>query len=320
MADEPATPEWVAPTSTKEALRRVEQSVGAIAKESKQGVNYKFRTIDGLYEALQEHLGREGLIIRLHHHFMDFDTSGNIGGNSNTTRLLLEYEASAVSPWDDESVSLGSCMAIGQDTSDKGPGKAHSYAYKTIVSSAFSIPTQGDPDRADVEDNETPQGWHGWASQDEHNATYKALMDRKRALPETLDQDMVGKMLVDAQVFKDGGWVRRITPAVAQRYDQTLRVLESLEAPPTIPEGEHGEPDVPNPNGEEDIPEDIRPDLPTHCANGECNEELRDDHWLGPKHEMLCHVCGLATTYDSEGNTMTYKHGPEADADEGGES
>ena len=220
--------EWRPPASTSEALMRVMRSADAVEKETRKGINYAFRTIDGLYANLHDHLAREGVIIRIDTDFLDFDTTGTIGSNVNTTRITARCTAVATSPWDDKEVTLGSGIFLGQDSSDKGPGKLHSYAYKTIVSSAFSIPIAGDDVEADRE--QTGHGWYGWETKADHDRERTDLYGRLRALPEEFRAVAVDSLKKQRVIGDDGHLLSRLSPAKMDKLGDEVVTAESAAA------------------------------------------------------------------------------------------
>ena len=115
------------------------------------GPKFAFRGIEDVYAALAPLLAAEHLYIRPK--AMQF-LSNEIAGKQHLLRLLVTYTITCAT---DGSSVEAQVIGEGADSSDKGAGKAMSYAYKSLAFQLFCIPVVGQPD-SDTEqvEPETP--------------------------------------------------------------------------------------------------------------------------------------------------------------------
>ncbi len=104
------------------------------------GPKFAFRGIEDVYAALAPLLAAEHLYIRPK--AMQF-LSNEIAGKQHLLRLLVTYTITCAI---DGSSVEAQVIGEGADSSDKGAGKAMSYAYKSLAFQLFCIPVVGQPD------------------------------------------------------------------------------------------------------------------------------------------------------------------------------
>lgn len=107
------------------------------------GPHFNFRSIDAVYAALSPLLAANNLYICPRSIQV---LSNEVAGKQRLTRVLVTY---CVTCADDGSSIEVQALGEGADTSDKGAGKAMSYAYKTLMFQLFCIPLVGQPDTDD---------------------------------------------------------------------------------------------------------------------------------------------------------------------------
>lgn len=128
-----------------QAVAAVAADVGAVEKAGESGQGYKFRRVDDVLNALHGPLCQHGVVIVPR--VVDYQSEPM--ERKNWTRTVLTVEFNVFGPAGDAVTA----KAVGEahNNSDKGPGVAMSYAYKTAMSQLFSLPTD-DP----TMDNEHP--------------------------------------------------------------------------------------------------------------------------------------------------------------------
>lgn len=115
------------------------------------GPKFRFRGIEDVYAALSPLLADAQLYIAPK--AMQF-LSNEIAGKQHLIRLLVTYSVTCAV--DGSSIDV-QVIGEGADTSDKGAGKAMSYAYKSLAFQLFCIPVAGQPDPdAEAVEPETP--------------------------------------------------------------------------------------------------------------------------------------------------------------------
>lgn len=131
-------------------MLKLMEEVGAIPKNrSGQGINYKFRGIDDLYEAVHSGLRVVGvsMIPVMVPGSLKVDVRESTGQNGNTklnTTVTFELQVTFVDVDDGSTISV-LVPAQGTDNSDKAAGKAMSYGMKNALFHVLAIPTE-DPD------------------------------------------------------------------------------------------------------------------------------------------------------------------------------
>ncbi len=215
-ADGP-TKEWVT------AVCAVTAGIDAVPKtrDAREG-NYKYRGIDDVIQALHPLLAEHSVVILPCLRMWSSDEwTGYKHGEFNPwtrTSVLVDYQV--IGP--DGCTVVMTAVGEGIDNSDKGVGKAMSYAFKAFVSQLFSIPTD-DP----AMDNE-----HAAAPAEDDAAEVTRRMDdlrtRCRELVETLDTNFT-QQWVDWKK-EHGGWHRTETAlTAAKEYLSHLAELQGLE-------------------------------------------------------------------------------------------
>ncbi len=127
-----------------EGLVRVMKALTPIAKEGAAGVNYKFRSIDAVFNQLHVLLADNGLWLRPV--VLDDWQINLIPGTKDRQQgqALFRVELFACAE-DDSTHSLGIGLAQSHDYGDKAAYQAQQNAVKYILIEAFAIPTD-EPD------------------------------------------------------------------------------------------------------------------------------------------------------------------------------
>ena len=128
-------------SSVHTALDSVQRSIGKVGKDSttKAGGSYNYRGIDAVINALHPLLGRYGVVIapRIVRH----ELSPFLGYSKPHTLTVLTIDYHVYGPDGDKLDPPVRSVGYGIDNTDKGPGKAMSYAYKMAIGQLFSLPT-----------------------------------------------------------------------------------------------------------------------------------------------------------------------------------
>ena len=175
-----------------EGLVRVMKALTPIAKEGAAGVNYKFRSIDAVFNQIHVLLADNGLWLRPV--VLDDWQINLIPGTKDRQQGQALFRVELFACAEDESThSLGIGLAQSHDYGDKAAYQAQQNAVKYILIEAFAIPTDEPdmdareseampaPTRTDVE--VSPGDWlktsveafAKWTS-DERNNAYKDAM------------------------------------------------------------------------------------------------------------------------------------------------
>lgn len=180
------TAEWV------DAVSAVAADLSAVGKDRKSGDGYGYRGIDDVINALHPLLCRHKVVIvpRLRAWSVDPWKGYRHDPDRNPwtrTSVMVDYQVIGPDGCAVEMTAVGE----GIDNSDKGVGKAMSYAYKSFVSQLFSIPT--DDPSMDTEHAASP---------------VVELIDdkaRKKLMAETRNQrDRLGPESQEWTTIKDG--------------------------------------------------------------------------------------------------------------------
>ena len=139
-------------SSLVDKLTAVKSAVGVVVKdaENQDGRKFKYRSIDGIVNAVSKALIDQGIVIHstsaelIASEQVTYGAKGTLGFR---TTLAVEYE------WTDGESSLTSqVVAESIDSGDKGTAKAMSVAYRIAILQTLTLPTgERDPD-ADVYD------------------------------------------------------------------------------------------------------------------------------------------------------------------------
>ena len=139
-------------SSVHEALGCVQRAISHVGKDSKTnaGGTYNYRGIDAVINALHPLLGRYGVVIAptvVKHEVQPFT-----GYSKPHLLTVLTIDYHVYGPDGDQLVPAVRAIGYGLDATDKGPGKAMSYAYKTAIGQLFSLPT----DDPGIDNEQTP--------------------------------------------------------------------------------------------------------------------------------------------------------------------
>ncbi len=175
-----------------EGLVRVMKALTPIAKEGAAGVNYKFRSIDAVFNQIHVLLADNGLWLRPV--VLDDWQINLIPGTKDRQQGQALFRVELFACAEDESThSLGIGLAQSHDYGDKAAYQAQQNAVKYVLIEAFAIPTDepdmdareseamSAPTRVDVE--VSPGDWlktsveafAKWTSEERNNA-YKDAM------------------------------------------------------------------------------------------------------------------------------------------------
>lgn len=169
-----------------QAIAAVAKDVGAVGKDNRsQG--YSYRGIDDVINALHGPLAKHGVVI-VPHVVEHTEEPADYGkGGWKLTTMIVEYHV--YGPEADAVPTPVRAVGTGLDNSDKGPGKAMSYAYKAAISQLFSLPTDDvrmdneHPDHVEEYAPPPPQAPEGWDSQKAHDgfrAQVKAVFENDK--------------------------------------------------------------------------------------------------------------------------------------------
>lgn len=155
------------PKNVFQALAAVQEGIGAVGKDTtRNGLNFSYRGIDDLLNALHPLLARHGVIIAprvVEHETLPF------GGFSKPHLIsTVQVEYYVYGP-DGSTLPQPICVvASGVDNSDKAYGKAMSYAFKIALGQLFTIPTEEDVEAYQAEEatpNPRGQAAAAWFAQ-----------------------------------------------------------------------------------------------------------------------------------------------------------
>lgn len=221
-------PEWVPPATTLEAIARVQRGISHIPKgrQAGGGEQYTFRGIDDVVKALHPLLAQEGLVIIIAAQ-EELRWEEHVPGRKDSwSRLTIRFTFEIHCEHDDDVLTFVG-IGIGLDNGDKGPGKALSYAYKSAVSSLFSIPTD-DPAMDAEMTPEDPTWWGGWDTPDEHNHTRSKLLERSMALVEPWKTHMRAALEENNILTEEGTVLAKIARWQMNKWDDALESIEFM--------------------------------------------------------------------------------------------
>ena len=240
--------------SVVQAVNAVQADLEAVAKAGERtgSVRFNYRRIDDVVAALHPLLAKHGVVIvpKVRNHATVDATVDS--GRSGWTMTTLHVRYRVYGPAGD--YITVDAVGEGMDNSDKGVGKAASYAYKTFISQLFSIPTH-DPAN-DVEATEAPRAepwWRplGWNLKREHDAARAQLVDRMNRLPDGAEKDTIRAHLTAQGFIVEGRLVQHLSKkAQADIRSQLDDALDTLEVDPFLDQQEtaleHTMPDGPD--------------------------------------------------------------------------
>jgi hypothetical protein len=197
------------PSNVIEALVAVSRDVDAIAKEktANAGGSFKYRGIEDVLSACHDPFIRYGVVVvpqvtkaeMIKHEVTR--SSGKVGFDFEA-QMTVNYRI--YGPGGPGDFIDAPIFATGMDSSDKGTGKAMSYAYKQLMFQLLCIPTDA------AEDNEAshrtlerpvvPEDYFGWNSQTAHDAWWDVQKARLKAL-NNVSRDLAVMKLIEAGLF-----------------------------------------------------------------------------------------------------------------------
>lgn len=125
-------------------IPKIMKLVGVVGKDRTNTMqNYKFRGIDDMYNALNEHLSSEGVFVTSK--IIDVrreERQSSKGGLLLYSILTMKFEFFAEDGSSVKSTTIGEAM----DSGDKSMNKAMSTAYKYALMQIFCIPTEDEKD------------------------------------------------------------------------------------------------------------------------------------------------------------------------------
>ena len=177
-------------SGASEGLAKVMKALNYIPKQTSQGVSYKFRSVDAVFNEIHEKLADADLVL-VPRVLDDWQLNMIPGTNNRTqTQALFRLEVSALAA-DGSSEVIGVGLAQSHDYGDKAVYQAQQNAIKYVLIEAFAIPT-ADRDMDEREASEipavqavTPKQWvwdasavfKAW-SEDERKAAAKLAMEQ----------------------------------------------------------------------------------------------------------------------------------------------
>lgn len=219
-----------------QAIAAVSQSVGNVGKNSrgpqKQG-GFAYRGIDDVMNALSGPLATHGVVIVPN--VEEFEQTG--AGRDGWLRTALKVRYDIYGP-DGDSISA-TVAADGLDNADKGPGKAMSYAYKTMAAQVFCICTDANMDneatgyepepaskpRKKTAAKKSKPAESGGPSRDEIVARADALMDQANALPEARMGEFMAFLSTENIEFV----TTKVTPVQLSKIEAWLNTKDGEE-------------------------------------------------------------------------------------------
>lgn len=120
-----------------QAVAAVAAAMPAISKDRKSEQRYKYRGIDDLYNAIHKPLADAGVLIVPT--VLDHQMIGVTINEKPWVKHVVRVRYTVYGPAGDS--FAGEVVAEGLDNSDKGTGKALSYAYKSFAHQLFAVPT-----------------------------------------------------------------------------------------------------------------------------------------------------------------------------------
>ena len=195
-------------------LTAVKAAVGSVAKDAEnfEGRKFKYRSIDGIVNAVSQALIDHGVIIHstsaemLASEQVQYGARGTIAFR---TTLAVEYE------WTDGESSITSqVIAESIDSGDKGTAKAMSVAYRIAILQTLTLPT-GDRDPDAGEEHE---------EREEHLTALQRLVN---ALVESKFTPEMGRQVIGAALDKS---VSKVSSLSAEECERAILAVESAVA------------------------------------------------------------------------------------------
>lgn len=141
-------------SGASEGLAKVMRALNYIPKEASQGVSYKFRSVDAVFNEIHLHLAEAGLV--LVPKVLDDWQLNMIPGTNNRmqSQALFRLQVDVVAE-DGTTETIGVGLAQSHDYGDKAVYQAQQNAIKYVLIEAFAIPT-GDRDMDSADSGEVP--------------------------------------------------------------------------------------------------------------------------------------------------------------------
>lgn len=248
-----------APGNVIQALAAVSADLTAISK-GREAQGYKFRGIEDMYNALHGPLARHGVVIvprAVYHSVTPLDFGNKTADRGwHKVSLVVEFDVYGPGGTEDRLPTPGRVAVDAEDNTDKGFGKAMSYAYKNFCVQLFSIPTE------DVAiDNEVPTYGYPPASDD----AIKQLADRCRSLPDPWKGE-AGQFCKDLMIaLKPGRVPEDRAVLLANKLDALEALAAQAQEPPAASpdESEGNTAEEPSePSGAQYVPDTEDPKMP----------------------------------------------------------
>ena len=217
-----------------EALSAIQSELTAVGKDStaNAGGKYKYRGIDAVINALHPLLAKHGVTIAPH--VVAHDLQQFTGYSKPHTNTILTVDYHVHGPDGQQLDPPVRAIGYGIDNTDKGPGKAMSYAYKSAISQLFSLPT----DDPSMDNEQTPEPEHLMT-----DAQVSEVLDLCDQMPEESCDKLVGWVVEKLGVTFDRRGLGRLSESVGNRVVEQARkaaaspVDESPEPPVSVDEG-----------------------------------------------------------------------------------
>ena len=140
-----------------DALSAIQGEIGAVGKDGKAHASmggYSFRGIDAVMNALHPLLAKHGVVIAPT--IVDHQLTPFAGYSKPHTITILTIDYNVHGPNGEKLDPPVRAIGYGIDNTDKGPGKAQSYAFKSAIGQLFSLPT----DDPEMDNEQTPEPQH----------------------------------------------------------------------------------------------------------------------------------------------------------------
>lgn len=115
--------------SLMKKLMNITHNVQSIKQEKAKGVPYKITSWNAVHDVIKKELLKENILI-----------IPNVNGHSKEGNLtIIKVNAKIVDCDTNDSITVGDYVGYGVDQSDKGCGKATTYAYKYLLMKLFML-------------------------------------------------------------------------------------------------------------------------------------------------------------------------------------
>lgn len=142
---------------TAEAIAKIIKETQGVAKNKEVGFGqnkYKARTIEDVLDMVRDKCAENGLVFIPTNIKSTNWVDTRIDKNNKERKVqVCDIEAEYVITTGEDTIQ-GSCVGRGEDSGDKSPGKAMTYAYKNLLVQTFMLATNDtDPDLHASEEN-----------------------------------------------------------------------------------------------------------------------------------------------------------------------